>query len=151
PWAITARNLASLLDLHDGDPDGHSTCFLLIGPVSVDYFLARNRPIERVVRDTLRSRRGWTPPAAGPSELRRPPMNTALPRTMGPALGWAVSLMLAMLVAGPAHASGWDVAFYELTENMTFDGTTRTGSGALAGEAKVGTPLCPDALMNALV
>jgi len=64
-------------------------------------------------------------------------------------LGWAVWLMLAVLVAAPA--SGWDVAFYELTETMTFDGTTRTGSGALAGEAKVGTPLCPDALMSALV
>src|SRR5215831_8899103 len=73
------------------------------------------------------------------------------PRMLRQSLGSAVSLVLAVLVAVPAHASGWDVAFYELTENMTFDGTTRTGSGALAGEAKVGTPLCPDALMNALV
>src|SRR5215831_842926 len=73
------------------------------------------------------------------------------PRMLRQSLGSAVSLVLAVLGAGPAQASTWDVVFYELTENMTFDGTTRTGSGALAGEAKVGTPLCPDALMKALV
>src|SRR5262249_2828423 len=69
----------------------------------------------------------------------------------GMALGSALSLVLAVLVAAPAQASAWDVVFYELTENMTFDGTTRTGSGALAGEARVGTPLCPDALIKGLV
>src|SRR5215813_5498631 len=74
-----------------------------------------------------------------------------LKRMLRQSLGSAVSLVLAVLGAGSAQASTWDVVFYELTENMTFDGTTRTGSGALAGEAKVGTPLCPDALMNALV
>jgi len=63
----------------------------------------------------------------------------------------AVALALAVLVAAPALATDWDAVFYELTENMTFDGTARTGSGALAGEAKVGTPLCPAAMMNALV
>jgi len=78
-------------------------------------------------------------------------VNDTLRRRLVHALGSAVSLALAVLIAGPAYASTWDVVFYELTENMTFDGTSRTGSGALAGEAKVGTPLCPNALMNALV
>src|SRR5262245_2384264 len=63
----------------------------------------------------------------------------------------AVTLALAVLVAAPAQANNWDAVFYELTENMTFDNYTRTGSGALAGQAKVGTPLCPEAMMNWLV
>jgi len=67
------------------------------------------------------------------------------------ALGWAVSLAVAVLVAVPAQATNWDAVFYELTENMAFDNDTRTGSGALAGEAKVGTPLCPAVMMNSLV
>jgi hypothetical protein len=66
-------------------------------------------------------------------------------------LCWAVSLALAVLVAVSAQATTWDAVFYELTENMMFDGFARTGSGALAGEAKVGTPLCPEAMMNALL
>jgi len=67
------------------------------------------------------------------------------------ALCSAVSLVLAVVVAAPAQASTWDAVFYELIENMTFDNYTRTGSGGLAGEAKVGTALCPEAMMNWLV
>src|SRR5262249_53728212 len=53
------------------------------------------------------------------------------------ALCSAVFLVLAVPLAPPAQAATWDAVFYELTENMTFDGATRTGSGALAGEAMV--------------
>jgi hypothetical protein len=65
----------------------------------------------------------------------------------------AVSVSLVALAAGPAFAGGPDAVFYELTETMTYNATTNTrkGEGALAGEAKRGTPLCPQALMDALV
>ena len=62
-------------------------------------------------------------------------------------LGALAALALAVLVAAPVEAASFDVAFYELTEQMTFDGVTRTGAGALAGSAKAGTPLCPQVLV----
>ena len=75
------------------------------------------------------------------------------------------SLTLLLFAGQPAHASSWDVAFYELTEDLTFgpflnpDGSPdsavpgqRTGAGALAGEAKLGkSPLCPQVLVDTLV
>jgi hypothetical protein len=78
------------------------------------------------------------------------------------------SLTLLLFAGLPAHAAFWDVAFYELTEDMSVgpflnpDGTpliengqtvtARIGSGSLAGAAKIGkSPLCPQVLMDALV
>jgi hypothetical protein len=64
-----------------------------------------------------------------------------------------------LLVAGlPAHAASFDVAFYELTEQATFEfdpetfaPVKRTGEGSLAGEARVGrSPLCPKELVEGL-
>jgi hypothetical protein len=66
-------------------------------------------------------------------------------------LGSVVGLCGAMWVATPVLAGSGDAVFYELTENMTFDGTTRTGTGALAGEAPVGTALCPEAMVQVLI
>jgi hypothetical protein len=66
-------------------------------------------------------------------------------------LGSVVGLCGAMWVATPVLAGSGDAVFYELTENMTFDGTTRTGTGALAGEAQVGTALCPEAVVQILI
>jgi hypothetical protein len=64
----------------------------------------------------------------------------------------ALASLLFLSVAGaPAPTAAFDVAFYELTETMTFDGVTRTGAGALAGEAKVGrSPLCPREVVESL-
>src|SRR5262245_8981116 len=63
-----------------------------------------------------------------------------------------VSLALAGLAAAPAQAgNNSDAVFYELTENMSIDGNTRVGAGSLAGDAKVGTPLCPDVLIALLI
>jgi len=68
------------------------------------------------------------------------------------ALCSAVSLALAVLAAVPAQAgSSNDAVFYELTENMSVDGVTRIGAGSLMGDAKVGTPLCPDVLIGLLI
>ncbi len=58
-------------------------------------------------------------------------------------------------LAGPA--SSFQAVFYELTEDATFvfDSTgtfvSRTGSGSLAGDAKIGTLLCPAEFVAALV
>jgi hypothetical protein len=61
------------------------------------------------------------------------------------------SLMFLLLAGLPGQAASFDVAFYELTERMTFDGVTRTGEGSLAGHAKVGrSPLCPRDVVEAL-
>jgi hypothetical protein len=68
------------------------------------------------------------------------------------ALCSALSLALAVLAAAPAQAgSSNDAVFYELTENMSVEGTTRIGNGSLMGDAKVGTPLCPDVLIKLLI
>jgi hypothetical protein len=68
------------------------------------------------------------------------------------ALCSAASLALVALVDAPAQAgANNDAVFYELTENMSIDGATRVGAGSLMGEARVGTPLCPDALIRLLI
>jgi hypothetical protein len=67
------------------------------------------------------------------------------------ALCSAVSLTLAVVAAAPAQAASNDAVFYELTENMSVEGTTRIGNGSLMGDAKVGTPLCPDVLIKLLI
>jgi hypothetical protein len=63
-----------------------------------------------------------------------------------------LALPLVLSVAGsPVPAAAFDVAFYELTGTMIFDGVTRTGAGKLAGEATVGrSPLCPRDVVEAL-
>jgi hypothetical protein len=78
------------------------------------------------------------------------------------------SLTLLLFASLPAHAASFDVAFYELTEQATFEFTfvdtdgdnvpdtpvpvKRTGEGALAGEARLGrSPLCPKDLVEALI
>ncbi len=71
-------------------------------------------------------------------------------------LAAVASLSLAVLTGPPAQASSWDAAFYELTENMSLgalpDGTPiRIGVGALMGTANVGTALCPEFLIQALI
>ena len=71
---------------------------------------------------------------------------TAVWQWLGPLIG-----LWGMLIATPALAGSGNAVFYELTENMTFDGTTRTGTGALAGEAPVGTALCPEAVVHVLI
>ncbi len=63
-------------------------------------------------------------------------------------LTWFALLAVLMLVAAPARAASFDVAFYELTEQMTFDGITRTGAGSLAGSARAGSALCPALLVT---
>jgi hypothetical protein len=61
------------------------------------------------------------------------------------------SLLFLSLAGSPPPAAASDVVFYELTEAMTFDGVTRTGAGALAGEAQVGrSPLCPRDVLESL-
>src|SRR5262245_57589401 len=68
------------------------------------------------------------------------------------ALCSASSLALAALAAAPAQAgTNTDAVCYELTENMSIDGTTRIGVGSLMGDARVGTPLCPDVLIRLLI
>jgi hypothetical protein len=52
-------------------------------------------------------------------------------------------LGLAALIGRPAQADVVDTTFYELTENSSLDGTTRIGTGALAGRAKVRQPEVP--------
>lgn len=53
-------------------------------------------------------------------------------------------LAFLLLAAAPALGTSWDVAFYELTEDLSFSGVTRTGERSLAGNAKAGrSPLCP--------
>lgn len=64
----------------------------------------------------------------------------------------ALASLLVCALPGPAaSADAFDVAFYELTETMMFDGVTRTGAGELAGEAAVGrSPLCPRDMVESL-
>jgi hypothetical protein len=63
----------------------------------------------------------------------------------------AVSLALAVLAVAPAQAGSNDAVFYELTENMSVEEGTRVGRGSLMGDAKVGTALCPDVLIQLLI
>ena len=73
-------------------------------------------------------------------------------------VGVLACLALAVLVGVPAGAEAFDVVFYELSENATFV-FDKTGAfvkrvaeeGVLAGEAQVGTPLCPRRLVRELV
>src|SRR5262249_40881755 len=41
--------------------------------------------------------------------------------------------------------------WWEVRESMSVDGGTRVGAGSLMGDAKVGTPLCPDGLISLLI
>jgi hypothetical protein len=76
------------------------------------------------------------------SRLRRPASSV---------VAWLASVLFVSLAGLPAPTAAFDVAFYELTETMTFDGVTRTGAGALAGEATVGrSPLCPHEVVESL-
>src|SRR5262245_53785832 len=79
-------------------------------------------------------------------------------KTQAKYLASLASLSVLLFTTQPAQATSWDVAFYELTEELSFGqvpGTevqTRIGAGALAGEARIGkSPLCPQALVDALV
>lgn len=62
-----------------------------------------------------------------------------------------LGLLVAATVSVPLTAAATDATLYELTENMMLDDlgkpTLRTASAALQGTAKVGTPICPAALM----
>jgi hypothetical protein len=82
-------------------------------------------------------------------------------KTQAKYLASLASLTFLLFTALPAQATSWDVAFYELTEDLSFGQVldaagnpvqTRIGAGALAGEARIGkSPLCPQALVDALV
>src|SRR5262245_26324371 len=89
----------------------------------------------------------------GRCEREERPMNGKPLKGRLQAFGSAVSLALAVLAAPPAEAGSGsiDATFYELTENMSVQGGFRVGRGSLMGEAKVGTPLCPDVLIQLLI
>jgi hypothetical protein len=82
-------------------------------------------------------------------------------KTQAKYLASLASLTVLLLAAQPAQATLWDVAFYELTEELSFGQVpdesgnlvqTRIGAGSLAGEARIGkSPLCPHSLVDALV
>jgi len=63
-------------------------------------------------------------------------------------------LLLALIVGpAPALAQGPDAVLYELTENMKLAGGKvlhRRATSELMGWASVGTPLCPQSLVNAV-
>jgi len=65
---------------------------------------------------------------------------------------WMLGPALASSEAGGFRPSGHDVVLYELNEEVRFtvdNGRThREASSGLEGKARVGTPLCPQALMQ---
>lgn len=67
----------------------------------------------------------------------------------------AAVMATATTLALPAQAAAVDAKVYEVTENMVLDDlaapTLRTATAALQGTAKVGTPLCPQALIQLLI
>jgi hypothetical protein len=59
-----------------------------------------------------------------------------------------IALTAAPAAAGPRFRTSPDATLYEVTENMSVDNLgVRTALAALQGTAKVGSPLCPEAVV----
>ena len=74
-------------------------------------------------------------------------MRSTLTRTTLSALILTALTFAPDVSAGPRGRLAADATLYEVTENMTVERGVRTALAALQGTARLGSPLCPEALV----